>query len=77
MLRIVQSVPSSKAEPVKQWLAREGARRLEEVAATFNDDQKRLLLRGDMSDRNRTLAETAMSAQVLTPRDFAIFQDHG
>ncbi|HUY75740.1 MAG TPA: Bro-N domain-containing protein, partial [Ktedonobacterales bacterium] len=32
MLRIVQSVPSPKAEPIKQWLAREGAKRLEELA---------------------------------------------
>ena len=31
MLRIIQSIPSPKAEPVKQWLARVGARRLEEV----------------------------------------------
>jgi hypothetical protein len=29
LLRIVQSVPSPKAEPVKQWLAREGAKRLD------------------------------------------------
>ncbi len=28
-LRITQSVPSPKAEPIKQWLAREGAKRLE------------------------------------------------
>ncbi|HUY79229.1 MAG TPA: Bro-N domain-containing protein [Ktedonobacterales bacterium] len=32
MLRIVQSVPSPKAEPIKQWLAREGAKRLEALA---------------------------------------------
>jgi BRO family protein len=32
LLRIIQSVPSPKAEPVKQWLARVGARRLDEVA---------------------------------------------
>jgi len=32
MLRIVQSIPSPKAEPIKQWLAREGAKRLEEQA---------------------------------------------
>jgi DNA repair exonuclease SbcCD ATPase subunit len=32
MLRIVQSIPSPKAEPIKQWLAREGAKRLEELA---------------------------------------------
>ncbi len=31
MLRIVQSIPSPKAEPVKQWLARVGTERLEEM----------------------------------------------
>lgn len=30
MLRIIQSVPSPKAEPVKQWLAKVGAERLSE-----------------------------------------------
>jgi DNA-damage-inducible protein D len=32
MLRIIQSIPSPKAEPFKQWLARVGRERLEEVA---------------------------------------------
>jgi len=31
ILRLVQSVPSPKAEPVKQWLAKVGAERVEEV----------------------------------------------
>ena len=31
MLRIIQSIPSPKAEPFKTWLARVGAERLEEV----------------------------------------------
>ncbi|HEY7340837.1 MAG TPA: Bro-N domain-containing protein [Ktedonobacterales bacterium] len=31
MLRIVQSIPSPKAEPLKQWLARVGAERLQEM----------------------------------------------
>lgn len=31
ILRIIQSVPSPKAEPFKQWLARVGAERLEEM----------------------------------------------
>ena len=75
LLRIVQSVPSPKAEPIKQWLAREGARRLDEVAVNY--EQKRLLLRGDLADRNRTLADTAAGAGVLSQRDFAIFQDFG
>lgn len=32
MLRIVQSVPSAKAEPIKQWLARVGYERMKETA---------------------------------------------
>jgi len=32
MLRIIQSIPSPKAEPFKQWLAQVGAERLEEIA---------------------------------------------
>ena len=31
LLRLVQSIPSPKAEPFKQWLARVGAQRLEEL----------------------------------------------
>ncbi len=77
MLRIVQSVPSPKAEPIKQWLAHEGARRIDEVAAQLPEGQQRLLLREEMADRNRTLADAAADAGVITPRDFAIFQDFG
>ena len=32
LLRIIQSVPSPKAEPFKQWLAQVGNERLEEIA---------------------------------------------
>ena len=32
LLRIIQSVPSKKAEPVKQWLARVGYERMQELA---------------------------------------------
>ncbi len=32
MLRIVQSIPSPKAEPIKQWLAQVGYERIEETA---------------------------------------------
>lgn len=32
MLRIVQSVPSKKAEPIKQWLAKVGYERMKEMA---------------------------------------------
>lgn len=33
MLRIIQSIPSPKAEPFKQWLAMTGSRRLDEIQA--------------------------------------------
>jgi hypothetical protein len=75
MLRIVQSVPSPKAEPIKQWLAQEGAKRLEEMAAELPENQKRLLLRGEIAEKNRSLADTVAFAGVATQRDFAIFQD--
>lgn len=32
LLRLIQSIPSKKAEPFKQWLARVGAERLDEMA---------------------------------------------
>ena len=32
LLRIIQSIPSKKAEPFKQWLARVGAERLDEIS---------------------------------------------
>lgn len=41
LLRIIQSIPSKKAEPFKQWLARVGTERLEEMA-----DPERALDRG-------------------------------
>lgn len=31
LLRIIQSIPSSKAEPFKRWLAKVGYERLEEI----------------------------------------------
>ena len=41
LLRIIQSIPSPKAEPFKQWLAQVGAERLEEIA-----DPERAIIRG-------------------------------
>jgi DNA-damage-inducible protein D len=82
MLRIVQSIPSPKAEPIKQWLARVGMERLEEVAqddllAGLSPEQRAIFLRDQMTDRNITLAEAAAAMGVITRHDFAVFQDHG
>jgi DNA-damage-inducible protein D len=43
----------------------------------MSEDQRRIFLRGQVADRNLSLAETAQMAGVVTPRDFAIFQDWG
>lgn len=77
MLRIAQSIPSPKAEPVKQWLAREGARRLEEVAGNLPEAQRRILIRGEVAEKNISLNSAAAGAGVLTRRDFAVFHDAG
>lgn len=82
MLRIVQSIPSPKAEPIKQWLAKVGTERLEEIAegdmlAGLTEEQRRLFVRAQLQEHNRQLADTASHAGVVTSRDFAIFQDHG
>jgi DNA-damage-inducible protein D len=82
LLRIIQSIPSPKAEPFKQWLARVGAELIEEVAqsdllAGFSDEQKRLFLRGQVAEWNTQLGETAQLSGVATGRDFAVFQDWG
>lgn len=77
MLRIVQSVPSPKAEPVKQWLAQVGAQRLEEAAAELDEAQRRQLLRGEVAERTATLNDAAKTAGLVTSRDFAIFTDWG
>lgn len=82
LLRIIQSIPSPKAEPFKQWLATVGAERLEEISqgnllAALTPEQKAIFLRGQVADRNLTLADAAAASGVVTQRDFAIFQDHG
>lgn len=77
LLRIIQSVPSPRAEPVKQWLAQVGAQRLDEVAAGLDEDQRRQLLRGEVAEKNRSLAGTVSAAGITTARDFAVFQDWG
>lgn len=41
------------------------------------EDQKRLILRSEMSIFNSKLTEAAQLAGVIEPHDFAVFQDHG
>lgn len=41
ILRLIQSIPSKKAEPFKEWLAKIGSERLDEIA-----DPEKAILRG-------------------------------
>lgn len=81
VLRIVQSIPSTRAEPFKLWLAKVGNERIEEARATdfgtLSEAQRRLLLREQMSEHNKDLAAAARQAGVETPLEYAVFQDHG
>ena len=77
MLRITLSIPSPKAEPVRQWLAQVGAQRLDEAAAELDEDRRRLLFRGEVATQNTSLNAAASSHGLATSRDFAIFHDFG
>ena len=51
LLRIIQSIPSPKAEPFKQWLAKVGYERMRDMA-----DPARSLDRAQRSDRGELFA---------------------
>ncbi len=48
-----------------------------EILASLTENQKRLLVRGQLTLDNVQLAKTVSQAGVVSTRDFAIFQDHG
>ncbi len=48
-----------------------------DYAALKNEDEKRLFLRDQLKVHNKKLAGVAKEAGVITPLDYAIFQDHG
>lgn len=84
VLRVIQSIPSAKAEPFKRWLAQVGYERIQEIdsagGASFgnlNEDERRLMLRSELSVHNKHLAAAAQQAGVETPIEYAVFQDHG
>jgi DNA-damage-inducible protein D len=51
--------------------------RRQEMAELSGEDERRLLLRSEMKLHNVKLAGVARSAGVVTPLDYAIFQNHG
>lgn len=49
----------------------------ERLLQGMSEDQRRLFVRSQLAEHNRSLADAAASAGVISPRDFATFQDHG
>ena len=61
ILRLVQSIPSPKAEPFKIWLATVGAERLDEIA-----DPEKAILRGAEFYRKKGYTEGWISQRLQT-----------
>lgn len=52
-------------------------REIEENFDQLTEDQKRLAIRHELKQHNKSLAEAAQMAGVETPKDYAIFQNKG
>lgn len=63
VLRLVQSIPSPKAEPFKMWLAQIGSERLDEIA-----DPERAILRGADYYRAKGYPESWITQRLQTIR---------
>lgn len=50
---------------------------LQEQFETMTETKKRLAIRNELKEHNKSLAEAAQSAGVNTPIDYALFQNHG
>jgi len=76
LLRIIQSIPSKKAEPFKQWLAKVGYERLQEVS-----DPERAVnrARGHWKDlgRSEKWIQQRMIGQETRNKLTDYWQDHG
>ena len=80
LLRIIQSVPSPKAEPFKLWLAQTGADHLLDLADAKKLQEEidtRIRARDDVREHNKSLAKAAQDAGVSTNQEFARFQNSG
>jgi prophage antirepressor-like protein len=68
LFRIIQSIPSPKAEPFKQWLAQVAAERLDEMQdpETFTDSKKVAKQGGTVAKVARIELEARTGKKVIT-----------
>lgn len=52
-------------------------RELEEKFEELTEEEKRLAIRNELKNHNKSLAEAAQDAGVVTPKDYGIFQNRG
>lgn len=50
---------------------------LQDEFDSLSEDKKRLAIRNELKEHNKSLAEAAQNAGVETPADYAIFQNYG
>lgn len=77
MLRIVQSIPSPKAEPFKQWLAATGAQSLADAMGELPEGARRLAEHAQLLEANARVELEARLAHIVTRQELAIFRDEG
>ena len=74
ILRVIQSIPSPKAEPFKQWLAQLGADRIHDIAAAeaLNKEiDARMAARHDIRQHNVSLAEDKLRRENVHSKEEA------
>ncbi len=76
LLRIIQSIPSPKAEPLKQWLAKTGYERMQEIA---NPEQSLDRARGNWQKlgRNEKWIQQRMTGQETRNKLTDYWKDSG
>ena len=73
VLRVIQSIPSPKAEPFKQWLAQVGA----DIIDDRTEDQKRIETRDQAIDTKKRLHAEIHGRGVRTAKAHAEFELRG
>ena len=78
-LIVMNSDPSKEVIAVGQtyFAVKTRQQELIEDYDQLTEDQKRLAIRREMIEHNKSLAEAAQQAGVIDPRDYAIFQNMG